>query len=66
VRNLAGQPVRTITPGRKCEPGLNTFAWSGVSDAGLRAPNGPYVVEVVALTDKGAQSRAIAVVTLRR
>jgi len=60
VLNIAGRPIRTITPGRECEAGLNTLVWTGLSDTGLQAPNGAYLVTVTARTRNGAQSRALA------
>jgi hypothetical protein len=66
VLNIAGRLVRTITPGRDCEAGLNTFAWTGTSDAGLRAPEGRYLVEVRARTADGSASRCLTAVQLAR
>ena len=66
VLNIAGRPIRTITPGRECEAGVNTLTWSGISDQGLRVPDGRYLVEVGAKSASGAQSRALATCQVAR
>jgi len=66
VRNIAGRPVKTVTPGQECAAGLNTLVWSGVSDAGLRVPSGVYLVEVRATSASGEASRALAPLRLAR
>jgi flagellar hook assembly protein FlgD len=65
VRNIAGRLVRTVTPGQDCAAGLSTLVWNCQSDAGLRVPNGIYLVEVCARSASGSQSRALATVSLR-
>ncbi len=66
VLNIAGRVIRTVTPERECPAGLTTLVWSGVSDGGLRTPNGVYVVEVVARSEGGAQARGITPVQVAR
>jgi len=66
VLNIAGRPIRTITPGRNCEAGLNTFAWTGMSDSGLRVPDGIYLVTVAAEAPDGSQTRALAQLRIAR
>jgi hypothetical protein len=65
VLNLAGRPVRTLCAGRACEAGTNTLLWNAQSDAGLRVPNGTYLVRVTARTDSGATFHAVRTVALR-
>jgi hypothetical protein len=66
VLNLAGRSIRTVAAGRPCTAGVTTFVWNGVSDAGVSAPNGRYVLQVTAFTADGGQSRAMAMCTLQR
>ena len=65
VLNLAGRPVRTLCSDRACEAGPNTLLWNAQSDAGLRVPNGTYLVRVTARTDDGAERSAAARVVVR-
>lgn len=60
ILNMAGRPVRRVATGAQCEKGLNTFVWTGLTDSGLAAPNGRYLVEVRAFAGTGLQSRMIA------
>jgi len=64
--NIAGRPVRTVTPGRTCDAGANRLLWSGLSDRGLRVPDGAYLIEVRARSGSGEQSRALSRVQLTR
>ncbi len=66
VLNIAGRPIGTVTSGQDCAAGLTTLVWSGLSDAGLQAPNGLYLVEVNARADAGSQSRALTTIRLQR
>jgi len=66
VLNIAGRLVRTIATGAQCEKGLNTFVWTGLSNSGLAAPNGRYVIEVRASAATGTQSRAVAACQVAR
>jgi serine protease len=66
VLNIAGREVRTLARARQCEAGLNSLLWDSRSDAGLMAPAGTYLVHVQALGSDGAESRAMAILTLRR
>jgi len=66
VLNIAGRPVRTLTRERPCPSGVNSLLWDGRSDTGLAAPPGAYVVHVQARSRSGAESRGLAVLSLRR
>jgi hypothetical protein len=66
VLNIAGRPIRVVTSGLDCQAGLNTLTWSGLSDAGLQAPNGRYLIEVRARTASGDESRALAICRVER
>ncbi len=66
VLNVAGRLIRTVTPGMAGAEGLNTVTWTGLSDSGLQAPNGRYLVEVRAATESGTQSRAMAAMQIAR
>ena len=66
VLNLAGRPVKTLCTGRDCEAGANTLVWNATSDQGLRAPDGTYLVEVVARDEEGHETRGLAQVRIQR
>jgi flagellar hook assembly protein FlgD len=66
VLNIAGRPVRTLCTAKACDPGAGTLLWNGQSDHGLAAPNGLYVVEVVAKATDGSQAMALAQVRMDR
>ena len=66
VRNLAGRSVKTICSVRECEAGANTLLWNAQSENGLPVPNGRYLIQLVARTSDGTESRALAAVRLER
>lgn len=66
VLNLAGRPVGTICRNRPCAAGLTSLVWNAMSDRGLRAPNGAYLIEVGARGAEGQQVRQVTTVQLRR
>jgi len=66
VLNIAGLPVKLITPGTDFQAGTQTVLWSGQSDAGLPVPNGRYLVRVSARGADGSESQALATVTVQR
>jgi hypothetical protein len=66
VRNIAGRPVRTVCTDKPCPAGTNTLLWDGRSDGGLPVPSGLYLVEVLAKSPVGTQSRALTQVRMGR
>jgi len=66
VLNLAGRPVRTLCRDEACAPGTNTLLWDARSDAGLRVPNGSYLIELTAKAPDGATSRALQMLMVGR
>jgi flagellar hook assembly protein FlgD len=66
VLNLAGRPVRVIGRDSLCEAGQKTLVWNAASDAGLRVPDGLYLVEVTARDDGGGLTRALTQVRVSR
>ena len=66
VLNTAGRPVGTICRERASDVGANTLVWNAQTDSGLAAPNGQYLVEVVARSEGGSQARALTQVRLAR
>jgi hypothetical protein len=64
VLNIAGRQIRAVTRARECEAGLNTIAWSGMSDVGLRVPRGLYLIELTSHVEEGARCRALASVKI--
>ncbi len=63
VLNIAGRPVATVTPKAPADAGLQRVIWSGQADRGTRAPNGMYLVRVVARDNEGRQAQSLC--TLR-
>jgi len=59
ILNLAGRPIRTLCRDQACVAGTNTLLWDARSDAGLRVPNGTYLIQVTAKGPAGATSRAL-------
>ena len=66
VLNIAGRPVKLITPGTELTAGTQTMLWTGGTDAGLRAPNGRYLVRITARGSDGTESQALATVLVQR
>jgi len=66
ILNIAGRPVKTICRARDCEAGANTLLWNATSDTGLAAPNGMYLIEVMAKAGDGARIRALGQVRVSR
>ena len=66
VLNIAGRPVKLITPGSAMAAGTQTMVWTGQSDAGLPVPNGTYLVRVTARGADGSSSQGLGTVTVRR
>jgi len=66
VLNIAGRQVRTLAQDRACASGANSLLWDGRSDSGLAAPAGTYLLNVQARSASGGESRAVAVLPLRR
>jgi len=66
VLNIAGRPVRLITPGTPFESGLQSLVWTGQSDAGLPVPNGRYLIRVTARGADGTSSQALGTVSIQR
>jgi hypothetical protein len=65
VLNLAGRPVQALSP-RSCEAGVNSLVWDGQNAAGLPAPAGVYLINVVAHGEDGSESRAVGRLYLQR
>jgi len=66
IVNLAGRPIRTLCRDQACVAGTNTLLWDARSDAGLRVPNGTYLIQVTAKGPAGATSRALQAVVIGR
>jgi hypothetical protein len=64
VLNLAGRPVAVLAP-HSAQRGLNRHTWNGLSAQGTQAPRGVYLVRLTARSQDGAQSSALATVSLR-
>lgn len=67
VRNIAGRIVKRVWQAREVPPGETTVMWTGQSDSGLAAPNGPYVVEIVARSpETGERTGILRVINYHR
>lgn len=66
VMNIAGRPVATICRDRGCPAGPSTLVWAGRSDSGLPAPNGSYVIEVIARDQTGRRVRRLTQLRIDR
>ena len=66
ILNIAGRPVKTLCRAKDCEAGTNTLLWNAQSDNGLQAPNGMYLVEVMAKAGDGGQVRALGQVSVSK
>ena len=66
VRNIAGRPIRTICSGQELDSGSNVLLWNTQTDNGLTVPVGIYLVELVARSATGEQSRALTQVRVAR
>jgi hypothetical protein len=65
VLNAAGHPTRTIVADRPLDAGPQTLLWDRRADTGLPVPAGLYLIRVTARDPDGAQSSALATVSLR-
>ena len=66
ILNIAGRHVRTVVADRAVEAGVNSLAWNGASDAGVRAPAGIYLVRVSAASSDGSRSEIMSTISLTR
>jgi len=62
--NLAGRPVAVLAQERPAEAGVQRIAWNGQSATGAAAPAGRYLVRITARDAAGAQTTALAPVSL--
>ncbi len=66
VLNIAGRPVATVLRDQAADAGTQRVVWSGRASQGPAAPDGTYVVRIVARGQDGAHAQAIASLNLRR
>jgi hypothetical protein len=67
IRNLAGRVVKRVLTSRETPAGDAGVVWTGQADNGLAAPNGTYVVEIVARSpENGERTGLLRSVQLRR
>ena len=66
VLNIAGRPVATPMRDASAEAGLQRIIWNGQADRGTAAPNGTYLVRIVARDEDGQQAQALCSLRLRR
>lgn len=63
---LGGRTVRRLGNGRATPSGSNSVIWDAKDDAGRVLPGGTYMIEVIARTSEGEQTRAIVPFLLSR
>ncbi|MBM3471727.1 MAG: hypothetical protein FJX75_00475 [Armatimonadetes bacterium] len=66
VRNIAGRVVKRVVQSRQTPAGEAVVTWSGQQDNGLLAPNGAYVIQVVARSPEGEQTGLLRTVYYHR
>ncbi len=66
ILNVAGRPIRQLVTEAAAKAGTNSLIWNAMSDQGLRAPNGTYLVRVVAHTASGQTSSVLTQLRLGR
>jgi hypothetical protein len=66
VLNIAGRPVRTVVAGEEVAPGRNTALWNGLSESGLRAPAGRYLVRIQARAADNQFQQAVTTLQVGR
>ncbi len=66
VMNIAGRPIRTLVTDRAMPAGVNELWWDGRSEAGLKVPNGTYLVRLTARDASGAQCTAVTTLQIMR
>jgi len=66
VLNIAGRPVKLITPGTQFEAGTQTMIWTGQTDAGLQTPSGRYLIRLTARGEDGTSTQALGTVLIQR
>jgi hypothetical protein len=64
VLNIAGRPVAAVLRGSATDAGLQRVVWSGRSDHGTPAPNGTYLVRIVARDEDGQQAQSLGALRL--
>ena len=66
VLNIAGRPVKLITPSTQFGTGTQTMIWTGQTDAGLPAPDGRYLIRLTARGEDGTGSQTLGTVWIER
>jgi hypothetical protein len=66
VRNIAGRVVKRVYQSRQTPAGEAVVTWTGQADNGLAAPNGAYVVEIVAKSPEGERTGLLRTVYYHR
>ena len=65
VLNIAGRPVAEI-PAEAQAAGVQSLRWNGRNQSGSLAPDGVYLIRLVARTPDGASAEAVVALDLRR
>ncbi len=66
IRNIAGRLIREVERGVGRDVGASSVVWDGRSNAGMRVPNGLYLIKVEAVTPEGERAFGLGQVRLAR
>ncbi len=66
VINLGGRPIRTLAQGKAVAAGTNALNWNLLSDAQTRVPNGPYVIQIEAVSPDGQRVNVVQSILVNR
>jgi len=66
VRNIAGRVVKRLCQSRPTPAGESVVTWTGAQENGLPAPNGAYVVSIVAKSPEGERTGLLRTVYYHR
>ncbi len=66
VHNISGRLISRVVQDQSQAAGLQSVAWNGRNQAGLRVPNGCYLIRISAHTEDGQQVQALAQVAITR
>jgi len=66
VHNISGRLIRRLVQDQSQAAGLQSVAWNGRSNTGVRVPNGRYLIRITARTEDGQQAQALTQVAIIR
>ncbi len=66
VYNISGRLISRVLEEQTQTAGLQSVAWHGRNNAGVKVPNGRYLVRITARTDDGQQAQALTQMAITR